>query len=336
VFPAEKLAVMGAAEVLQKWKTVKDAFNVSIDYITTRKPTAVLLIDFGGFNLRLAKTIKEKSPETKVLYFISPKLWAWNSKRALKVKKFVDRMFVIHPFEVDFYKKWGVKADFVGHPLIDELKEDYFDSNWKNHEKEKLSISSESKVMGLLLGSRSSEISRHWTPFLETVKLMKKAHPKLEFVMIIPPSREEFKFKERLMEDGLDYVRVTKSESPMDKMAICDLGLVSSGTATLQLGLLGIPMAIAYVMNPITMFLAKRFVKGVRFAGLVNIIGEKEISKEFLQNEVQPEALFDYLNSFLIDSEKYIENRNELLSLKERLGSEHTYQRLKDEMALYL
>ncbi len=335
MFDAERLSVMGALEVIQKWRTVKEAFSASIDYILKNKPSAVLLIDFGGFNLKLAAEIKKKSPETKILYFISPKLWAWGAKRALKVKKFVDEMYVIHPFEVDFYKKWGVEATFVGHPLLQELREEFKDSEWVCGEKEKSGFLKEQKVLGLMLGSRPSEIKRLKEPFLQTVRILKESNPELGVALIIPPSKKKSFYEKELKEAGFEY-KILQSNDPMEKIALCDLCLVASGTATLQVGLLGIPMAIGYIMNPITMFLAKTFVTGIKYAGLVNIIKGREISKEFLQKDLKPTAMAEYLNKLLSDKEFYVETQKELLSLKAELGAENTYERLKSELVKFV
>lgn len=335
VFNAERLSVMGAFEVLQKWKTLKEAFSLSIDYIVKNQPSAVLLIDFGGFNLKLAAEIKKKSPNTKVLYFISPKLWAWGAKRALKVKASVDEMYVIHPFEVDFYKKWGVEAKFVGHPLLQELKEDFSDPKWVAEQKLKEGFKKEQRILGVMLGSRPSELSKHARPFCEAISLLKKKHAGLGVAFIIPPSNKRESYDETLKDVEFEY-KIFQSKAPMEKIALCDVCLVASGTATLQVGMLGIPMAIGYRMNPITMFLAKIFVKGIKFAGLVNIIKGREISKEFLQNDLEPEAISVYLDKLLSDDKFYKETQADLLSLKKDLGVEHTYERLKNELVRFI
>lgn len=331
IFNAEKLAVMGALEVVKKWKSVKEAFDLSLDHIVKNKPAVVILIDFGGFNLKLAKAIKEKSPETQVHYFISPKLWVWGAKRALKVKAYVDQMYVIHPFEVEFYKNWGVDAKFVGHPLLDELKPYFFESEWKQSEKEKEGLSLENRVLGVMLGSRASEVSKHKGIFCSAVGILKKKHNTLDVVFIAPPSADVEEYSKEL--GALDFnFKILQSKDPMEKIALCDVCLVASGTATLQVGLLGIPMAIGYMMNPITMFLAKTFAK-IRFAGLVNIIKDKEISKEFLQGDLKPEPVAAYLDELITSPGHYDDAKKELLSLRKELGEEKTYERLKDELA---
>lgn len=330
IFDAQKLSVMGAFEVLVKYRLIEEAFKKSIDHIKKNRPKVVVLIDFGGFNLKLAKRIKEEGLDIKILYFISPKFWAWGEKRVLKMKNYVDQVCVIHPFEVDFYKKWGVEAKFVGHPLLDELKPHYFDKDWIEKERRLEGIDPEKKVLGVLLGSRDSEINRHKEPFLKAACMLKKKYD-LEVALIIPPSRAKNDFLKFLDEVNLN-AKVLKSKEPMEKMALCDLFLVASGTATLQVGLLEKPMAIGYKMNPLTMFLAKTFVKGVKYAGLVNIIKDKEVIKEFLQADLTAENLKNYLSLFLDSEKNYKNKQKELASLKSDLGSVKTYEALKNEI----
>lgn len=331
VYDASKLSVMGAFEVLKKWKTVKQAFEISLEHIRKNKPKAVLLIDFGGFNLRLARKIKEEGLETKVLYFISPKFWAWGPKRALKVKKYVDEMYVIHPFEVDFYKNWSVTAKFVGHPLLAELQPDYLDQNWKRQERIIESLDPDRKTLGVLLGSRPSELEKHKDPFCKATELLVKKHPDVQVVFVVPPSKSEDSYKDFLGEQPFDFTILHDSE-PMRKMALFDLALVASGTATLQLGLLGVPMIIGYFMNPVTMFVAKIFVKGTKYVGLVNIIADEEISKEYLQGDFNPKIVSSQLSRLIEDTSWYNQKKQELLDLKAKLGEEKTYERLKSEI----
>lgn len=334
VFNAKELSVMGGVEVLRKYSTIKKAFNAALENIEQKSPDVVLLIDFGGFNLKLAKEIKKKKPSQKIYYFISPKFWAWRESRVERVKKWVDKMFVIHPFEVDFYKKHNyASVEFSGHPLNQELKPEQFNKELISEQKNKLNLNSSSKTLALLFGSRESEITRLMPVFLEVAESLKLKNPSLNLITIIPPSfsKDEFKKRVESVNDKVPLV-YCQSEDPMDVMALADVALVASGTATLQLGLLEKPMAIGYKMNPITMFLAKRFVKGVKHAGLVNILSEKEISKEFLQGDLMVKPVSDYLHSLLNDESVFNKQRKELLGLKNTLGDKNPYKVINDEI----
>lgn len=336
VFDAKNLAVMGGVEVLKKIFVIKSALKISIEHILKEKIKTVVLIDFGGFNLRLAKKIKEVSPQTQVLYFISPKFWAWGESRVKKVIKSVDKMYVIHPFEVDFYKKHSYEVKFVGHPLTQELQSKYFEQEWINDQKAKHKIKQEKKTLCLMLGSRNGEIEKHKQPFLETIKLLRLSYPALQVICVVPPSKTVAEYESILGSSFQDEnFYICKSKAPMDLIALSDVALVASGTATLQVGLLGKPMAVGYIMNPITMWLAKKFVKGVKFAGLINILSKKEVSKEFLQNDFKPKNVSIYLNDLLLFQQSYKNQKKELLGLKDKLGELNPYKELKSEIIKY-
>ena len=334
IFDAKKLSVMGGVEVLKKYSAIKEAFDQSLSYIKEQKPDVVLLIDFGGFNLKLAKSIKEWNSDQKIYYFISPKFWAWRESRVERVKKWVDKMFVIHPFEVDFYKKHNYEnVQFVGHPLNQELKKDQFNIDFLESKKKELGFNQNNPTLALLFGSRESEISKLSPVFLDTAEALKKSHPDLNLFTVVPPSFSLEEFENRITERNKDLdIKFLQASDPMDVMALCDVALVASGTATLQLGLLEKPMAIGYKMNPITMFLAKLLVKGVKHAGLVNILSEKEVSKEFLQGDLTPAAVKPYLEDLLFNDESFMKQKAELKGLKDSLGDKNPYEVINNEI----
>lgn len=334
-FAAEKLSVMGFVEVFYKWRTLKTAFKTSVDFVLKEKPDVVLLIDFGGFNLRLAKKIKEVSPETKIHYFISPKIWAWGQKRALKVKKYIDEMYVIHPFEVDFYKKWQVDAKFVGHPLIKSLEKDYFDQDWIDLEKSRCGLGKRKKVFGVMLGSRNSEINRHKDKFCQVAKEILSHYSDFEIAFIIPPSKTRDEYKELLSDIDFPFL-LLQDEEPMSRIALCDYFLVASGTATLQVALLNKPMAVGYMMNGFTMWLARRYVTGIQHVSLVNILNQKEVVPEFLQEEVQVGSIFKYFKELIENKEKQEALVSELKKTRALLTEQDAYEAVKNEITLSL
>jgi lipid-A-disaccharide synthase len=334
VFDAKKLSVMGGIEVLKKISIINEAFRVSLESIKKNEPDVVLLIDFGGFNLKLAKSIKEWNPSQKIYYFISPKFWAWRESRVERVKKWVDKMFVIHPFEVDFYKKHNYEAAlFVGHPLNQELKPEQFDLNKINDSKKELGFNLENPSLALLFGSRDAEIEKLGKPFLDIADSLIKDHPNLNLFTVVPPSFSKKSFEKKIKNIKQDLpIKFLQASDPMDVMALCDVALVASGTATLQLGLLEKPMAIGYKMNPITMFLAKCLVKGIKYAGLVNILSEKEVSKEFLQGDLKVEKVKKYLEELLYNKDIFMKQKSELKGLKSSLGDQNPYEVINNEI----
>lgn len=334
VFDAKRLSVMGGVEVLKKFSTIKEAFKISLEYIKKNEPDVVLLIDFGGFNLKLAKSIKEWKPSQKIYYFISPKFWAWRESRVERVKKWVDKMFVIHPFEVDFYKRHNYDSvEFSGHPLNQELKAEQFDLDSLESRKKELGFNLDAPTLALLFGSRESEITKLSSPFLDVAEGLIKDHPNLNLFTVVPPSFSLEEFKTKILNLKKDLpLKFLQASDPMDAMALADVALVASGTATLQLGLLEKPMAIGYKMNPITMFLAKRLVKGVKHAGLVNILSEKEVSKEFLQGDLKVEVVKSYLEDLLFNKESFMKQKTELKGLKDSLGDKNPYKVINNEI----
>ncbi len=334
IYDAKKLSVMGGVEVLKKYSAIKDAFKLSSDYILQNKPDVILLIDFGGFNLRLAKKIKQLNPSQKIYYFISPKFWAWRESRVTKVKKWVDKMFVIHPFEVEFYKKHGYSAVFVGHPLNQELKDEHFDKTLIDEKKEKFKLKPGSKSLCLLFGSREAEIEKLLPEFLDTAAEVLRVKKDLNIFTVVPPSYEVKELRDKIKAYNKDInVTCLQADDPMDVMCLADVALVASGTATLQLGLLEVPMAIGYKMNPITMYLAKKLVKGVKYAGLVNILSGKEISKEFLQEDLKAKNVAKYLIDLIDKPDFYQIQKNDLSLLKKELGKKNPYEEINYELS---
>ena len=334
VFDSKKLSVMGAIEILGKLSAVKEALDSSLKYIKKNEPNLVLLIDFSGFNLRLAKSIKEWRPSQKIYYFISPKFWVWGEARVKKVKKWVDKMFVVHPFEVDFYKRHNYHAvEFVGHPLNQELKTEQFDLEKLEQRKKDLGFNLKAPTLAILFGSREYEITRLSSPFLDVAECLIKDHPELNLFTVVPPSFSLEDFKKKILSLKKNVpLKFLKAPDPMDMMALTDVALVASGTATLQLGLLEKPMAIAYKMNPITAFLIKRLIKKDAYVGLVNILSEKEVSKEFLQGDLKVEALKAYLEDLLFNKESFLKQKAELKSLKGSMGDKNPYEVINNEI----
>ena len=332
VYDAKNFSVMGLLEILEKYGTIKKAFKNSLNYIKGHKPDVVLLIDFGEFNLKLAKAIKKWNPSQKIYYFISPKLWAWRESRVKHIKRWIDKMFVIHPFEVDFYKRHNYNAEFVGHPLKQELKAKQFNTEFRASRKKELGFNLESPSLVLLFGSRESEISRLLSPFLNIAEDLIKDHPRLNLFTVIPPSFSLEECKQRILSLKKNMpIKFLQATDSMDVMSLADVALVASGTATLQLGLLEKPMAIGYRFNPVTAFLLKRLLT-TPHVGLVNILSGKEVSKEFLQENLKIEPVKSYLEDLLFNKESFIKQKSELQGLKNSLGDKNPYKVINNEI----
>lgn len=299
------LAFMGFIEVLMNLRTIMGNISFCKKDIQDWKPDAVVLVDYPGFNLRIAEFAKNLG--IKVYYYISPQIWAWKTGRVKTIKKFVDRMFVILPFEQEFYQRYDYKADFVGHPLLDELKklgeldEEKFK---KQHELDNR------KIIALLPGSRKQEIKVK----LPIMLSIAKDFPDYQFVVAAAPSQEESFYKQVAGDD----LKLVFGET-YDLIRTSEAALVTSGTATLETALLDTPEVVCYKGSWISYEIGKRVVKYIDYIALVNLIMDREVVKELIQSELNTRNLKAELNNILTEPKRsqILEDYKEL---REKLG----------------
>ena len=312
LFDASELAVMGIVEVLAKYREIKAVLNRIKKHITNTKPDLLILVDYQEFNQRLAAYAKKNG--IKVLFYIGPQVWAWRPKRVYKMARIVDQMAVIFPFEVELYKKAGVSVEFTGHPLVDEV----IPNKSTLQARGTLGLQDQTTI-GLFPGSRANEIERLLPVLIDTAQLLKREKPEAQFVLPLASTIQRddlIKFETAL--SALD-VHIVEDKT-YDVMQACDVIVVASGTATLEIGLMGTPMVIIYKLSPLSYFILRHLVK-LTHVGLVNIVPGKEIIKEFIQNDAQPEKLSTEVLRIL-DDKIYNKNmRDELAKLRELLGN---------------
>jgi lipid-A-disaccharide synthase len=295
-----ELAFMGFVEVLMNIRTIFENLSFCKEDLLQNKPDVLILIDYPGFNLRIAEFAHQLG--IKVFYYISPQLWAWKSSRVKKIKQYVDEMFVILPFEEDFYKKFDYKVHFVGHPLLDAIE---------NYEvSAKLGIAEEQKpIIALLPGSRKQEIE---TMLPEMLKITKQ-FPDYQFIVAGVKSFGETKYQQIIAKlpakviMGNTYALLAKSKA----------ALVTSGTATLETALFGVPQVVCYKGGYLSYIIARRLVK-IKYISLVNLILDKPAVKELIQQDMNATLIAKQL-SVLLDS-----NSPESKTLKQ------DYQNLKE------
>ncbi len=267
----KNLNVIGIVEVLKHYPRIKKIFNATLAFIEKTMPEKVVLIDYPGFNLRLAKKISKMGVE--VSYFILPQVWAWKSSRAKTLEKNTDKRISIIPIEKNWFKARGIDIKYVGNPLIN-LKNI---SGKRDDLCQKHGISYDKKIVVLMPGSRKSEIEKHWKIFLETIDILdKKLNKKIIPVLLEAPNVS--------INNVPDNFIVTK-EQHYEMLSIADAAIVSSGTATLETAMLGCPMVVCYRLSPITWFLAQKM-SSVKYLSLVNLISNKKIVKELLQSKM--------------------------------------------------
>lgn len=297
--PLDKLNFMGFLEVVQNLGTVLENFKICKKALTQNKPDAIILIDYPGFNLRMAKWAKQRG--IKVFYYISPQVWAWKESRVKQMKKNIDRLMVILPFEKEFFAKRGMAVDFVGHPLIDEIEK-----------RRQISDIRRENVIALLPGSREQEI-KHILP--EMLAVMEH-FPDYHFMIGKAPGRTAAFYQSRfnlgnakVFEDGT-YKLLARSKA----------ALVASGTATLETGLLKVPQIVCYKASGISVRIARSLIK-VPYISLVNLILDKPAVKELIQSELNTDAIVAELKRLLNDEKAQAAMQKDYDDLWNALGS---------------
>ena len=312
LYDASRLAVVGIVEVLSHFRFIREAMRALEKRLREQPPDLLILIDYPDFNLILAK--KAKRLGIPVFYYISPQVWAWRSGRVKTIKKLVDRMAVILPFEQEFYRKLGMRVDFVGHPLMDAVqptrsREDFLQS---------LGIDPESTVIGILPGSRKREIAGMLPVFLAAAKRMREQLVNPVFVLPLAPTlNEEDLLANGLGEAGVE-VRVVR-ENRYDLMGACSAVMAASGTVSLELAILNVPMVISYRVSPLTYFLGRRLIK-VQYASLVNLVADREVVPELLQDEAVPEKIAQATMRLIENQAERTRMLAGLAEVRERLG----------------
>ena len=276
------LAFMGFVEVVKHLGTILKNIKFAKSDILSFKPDVLILIDYPGFNLRIAKWAKEQG--IRVVYYISPQVWAWKEGRAKAIKRDVDQMLVILPFEVDFYKKWGMEVAYVGHPLVEVV-----DTARKSGLPAKLGVTGK-PLIALLPGSREQEIRTKLPIMLSVVD----AFPDYEFAVAMAPSQGESLYREVAGGKPITLVAGQTYELLRQSRA----ALVTSGTATLETALFGVPQIVCYKGHPASYWLAKKLIK-VKYISLVNLILDRPVVPELIQDDLNTERLIQELQKLL-------------------------------------
>lgn len=302
------LAFMGFVEVLLHLRTILKNLSFCKKDILKYKPDTIILIDYPGFNLKIAKFAHKHN--IKVYYYISPQVWAWKKRRVYTIKEVVDKMLVVLPFEKDFYDDYRVDAHFVGHPLLDELsKVRYINrSNFARQNK----LDPKKEIIALLPGSRKQEVTRMLGIMM---KVMDK-FPEYQFVIGCAPSLPESFYRELVGNENVHLV----FNKTYQLLQVASAALVTSGTATLETALFYVPEVVCYKGNKISYLIAKNLVK-VKYISLVNLIMDKPVLKELIQNDLTPKNIEDELNDLLTNHKKQRQLLEDYEDLRCKLGN---------------
>lgn len=299
------LAFMGFAEVVKNLPTIFKNIKFCKQDILSFKPDVLILIDYPGFNLRIAEWAKKQG--FKIVYYISPQVWAWKESRVKKMKHCIDKMLCILPFEKDYYqKKWNWQVEYVGHPLLEAI-EKFKNSNSNNN------IISNKNIIALLPGSRTQEISKKLPIMLQVAKHFSN----FQFVVAKAPGQNDDFYNQFLQGyTNVSFVRNDTYNLLMQSTA----ALVTSGTATLETALFSVPEVVCYKGSNISYQIAKRLIK-IKYISLVNLIMDKLVVKELIQHELTEENLVKELNELLFNNERQQTLQQDYKILQDKLGS---------------
>ena len=273
IYDSELISVVGIIEVIAKYKKIKNALNIAYKHIVDDQPNLVVLVDYVEFNLKIAKFAKNKN--IPVLFYVAPQVWAWREKRIQKIINIVDHLAVVFPFEEHLFKKYTKAVTYVGHPLADD----------NNLSPSKTEYKDRTTFIGIFPGSRESEIKNNLHLMIDSVQIRKNETIFDKNIKIFYSNDTAKQLISRILPEG--YGKLLVSGKNLDEIKNCRKAITASGTITLELALMNIPMIIMYRLSPITFFIMKNLVK-LKYIGLVNLIlgdslGSKPIVKEFIQ-----------------------------------------------------
>lgn len=322
IHSSDELAVIGFVEVLKNitrlWKILRDVEK----YFIEQKPDMVVLIDYPGFNTRVAAIAKKLG--IHVLYYICPQVWAWNSGRVAKICKLINEAVVVFPFEVDIWQK-GTTVNYFGHPLIGIAKPGLAPDKIK----EEMNLKDKT-IISILPGSRTQEIYYILPVLLDTAELILKQKPNVRFLLPIADTIEDDRILKHLKGRELPITMVRGQT--YDAISVSDLCLVTSGTATLETAMIGTPMVIVYRVNWLTAIISK-FIIQAEHIGLPNVIANKRIVPEFIRGDFKPEKIAKGAIEILENENKKLQIRKQLNEIKSQLGEDNAANRVAEHIA---
>ncbi|MFY7668844.1 MAG: lipid-A-disaccharide synthase [Crocinitomicaceae bacterium] len=307
-----ELAFMGFKEVILNLKTIMRNFRSCKNQISEFKPDFLILVDYPGFNLRIAKWAKKEG--IPIAYYISPQIWAWKQSRIFQIKENVTKMYTILPFEPDFYRKFEVEVEYCGHPLLDEITR----FNESNNNK----LTSEKPILAILPGSRKQEIERKLPIMLEAAKHF----PQFETVVACAPNLPLNYY----LKYASNNVRFVENET-YKLLNSAEMAIVTSGTATLETALFRVPQVVCYKSSRMSYLIARMLVK-IKFISLVNLILEREVVRELIQKDCNSEQIVNELNLIQNDSRKREKMLNDYDQLIQLLGQNGSSKRVAEKI----
>ena len=284
-------AVLGLWEVIRKYGYFRVQFHETLNEVQESKPDAVVLIDYPGFNLRLAHAVRKRSPRQKIIYYISPQVWAWNRGRIKEMARSLDVMLCIFPFEADLYNKSGLRTVFVGHPMIDRLRA------------QKIDIKRDTNLIGLFPGSRLREVRKIFPVMLESLPELQKQNRDMRFEVAAASGELAHEMRKMLDQRAQDQqgiqIKVGETAALMQRAFA---GIVASGSATLEAAYFHLPFVLVYKVAWPT-YLAARLVVSVKYLGMPNVLADREVVPEFIQHRARPDAIVKAVRRLIEDAD---------------------------------
>lgn len=320
----EDAAVMGVWEVLKRYGWFKERFAKMLGELREFRPDVLLLIDYPGFNLRFAEAVKRECPETRIVYYISPQVWAWNKGRIPKMVRLLDEMLCLFPFERPIFEDAGLKTTFVGHPIVDELEEKRLNG-----------VERERELVGLFPGSREREVARLFPMMIDSARSLAAWRSDLRFEVPAASAKLADHIRGLIAAAGAGDLVTVNTGTSHSLMQRAGCAVIASGTATLEAAYYRLPYCLVYRVAPLTYMLAKLLVK-IRFIGIVNILAGREVVREFVQHRAIPSLVVDELKGLIEDPAKSADLIAGLAETCGKLGGPGAHDRAAAAVAVWL
>ena len=320
----EDAAVMGVWEVLKRYGWFKRRFVEMLEELKQFRPDVLLLIDYPGFNLRFAEAVKRECPQTRIIYYISPKVWAWNKRRIPVMARVLDEVLCLFPFEPPIFQAAGLKATFVGNPLVDELEEKRLPASRRDD-----------RLVGLFPGSREREVARLFPMMVETAKRLKSSDGDLKFEVPAASAKLAEQIRGLMAQAGAGELIAVTTGGSHSLMQRAGCAVVASGTATLESAYYGLPYCLVYRVAPLTYMLARMLVK-IEHIGLVNILAGEGVVEELIQAKAEPVSVSRSLKGFIDSPAKREALRARLAETTAKLGGKGAHERAAHAVAGWL
>jgi lipid-A-disaccharide synthase len=312
VVDCRTLAIVGIVEVLIHWRRIMHELEKLRERMRAEPPDLLILVDYPEFNLKLAETARELG--VPVLFYVSPQVWAWRPHRVKRIGERIDRMAVLFPFEVPFYENAGIPVEYVGHPLVDDI----LPSVTPEQARAEFGLDPGRPTLGLMPGSRLGEVERLLPLLLDSARRVQAQRGPINLLLPLAGTLDEAPVRERLDASDLEVMLVPGGRA-YDVIQVCDAVLTASGTATLEVALMEVPMAVVYRVNWLTWQIMHRLMT-VDDIALVNIVAQRRIVQEFIQRDARPRAIADEAVRLLDDSAYRAEIIGNLAEVRNRMG----------------